>query len=71
MTGVACGTRVLIPGNLIVIIVHLRLIAVLMAIDTTEKGVVIWSSMTLYAVVPFAIVIAAVNRKILLIVVPV
>ena len=53
------------------IIVHLRLIAVLMAIDTTEKGVVIWSSMTLYTVVPFSIVITTVNRKILLIVVPV
>lgn len=71
MTGVACGTRVLIPGNLIVIIVYLRLIAVLMTSDTTEKGVVIWSSMTLYTVVPFSIVITTVNREILLIVVPV
>lgn len=69
MTVVAGGALIYIAGNIVVLIGQIVGVVVLVAIDTTKQVVVIWGGMAINTSIPFALVIARINREILSVVI--
>lgn len=63
MAIVTCRAVVLVSVHALVILVDLLLIIVLMAVNATET-VVVAADMAFHALVPFVVVLAAVNREV-------
>ena len=65
MAAITCGAVVRVPGNTLVVVVHLALIIVRMAIDATEYQVIGWVRMTFGTKIPFTRMMPGIDREIL------
>lgn len=69
MTVVTSGAVIRVPGYIVVNIGHVHRIVMFMAVNATEQVKVAGGCMTFYAMIPGILMRAAVNRKVLCIVV--
>jgi hypothetical protein len=69
MATIACSAVVRVPGNTLVIVVHLALIIVRMAIDATEYLVIVRVCVAVGTKIPFTGMMPGVDREILTIMV--
>ncbi len=70
MAVIASLAVILVIGNLIMIVIRILLI-MLVAENAFESDIVTWNNVTIGTIVPFLIVSARKNRKILAVVIPV
>ncbi len=70
MTTIASGADILIPVNALVVLGEFCRVIMLVTLDTTEECKIARHCVTFDALIPFAIMITAVNWEVLLVVIP-